>query len=220
MNRTALIPDIFQSSYQLYYVLIKPDGFYAAANPYFFRKFQLNENSISTVHSFETIHPGDHAACATVVEQCIQQPGKSFSVVLRKPIPLSGFTYTKWEFTYINSDEEGFYIQCVGFDISEEIEQKEELAYANTVIDTKQEMLVQMLSNSVDVFILVNRQNEVLYCSPNMEQVLGYTDEDLLGKSGFSVLHPDDMEAATAVFQAELVNPGQNKAVDLRYGLK
>jgi PAS domain S-box-containing protein len=220
MNRTALIPDIFQSSYQLYYVLIKPDGFYAAANPYFFRKFQLNENSISTVHSFETIHPGDHAACATVVEQCIQQPGKSFSVVLRKPIPLSGFTYTKWEFTYINSDEEGFYIQCVGFDISEEIEQKEELAYANTVIDTKQEMLVQMLSNSVDVFILVNRQNEVLYCSPNMEQVLGYTDEDLLGKSGFSVLHPDDMEAATAVFQAELVNPGQNKAVDLRFRKK
>lgn len=220
MNKTALIPDIFQTSNQLYYVLIKPDGYYAVANPYFFQKFQLSESNISTVHSFESIHPGDHEACAATVERCMQEPGKSFSVVLRKPIPLSGFTYTKWEFTFIGSVEEEYFIQCVGFDISEEIEQKEELAYANTVIDTKQEMLAQMLSNSVDVFILVNRQNEVLYCSTNMEQMLGYTDEELFGKSGFSFLHPDDIEAATAVFQAELLNPGQSSAVDLRFRKK
>ncbi len=220
MNKTALIPEIFQTSHQLYYVLIKPDGYYAVANSYFFQKFQIGEDSISTVHSFETIHPGDHEACAEVVQKCVQQPGKGFSIVLRKPIPLSGFTYTNWEFTYIESVDEGFYIQCIGFDVSQEIVQKEELEQANKVIDTKQEMLAQMLGNSVDVFILVNRENEVLYCSPNIEQVLGYTDEELLGTSGFSVVHPDDIDGAISIFQAELINPGQNMAVDLRFRKK
>ena len=138
MNRTALIPEIFQTSKQLYYVLVKPDGYYAVANPCFFQKFQISESNLSAVHSFETIHPDDHAACAATVEHCIQEPGKSFSVVLRKPISLSGFAYTKWEFTCINAEKDEFYIQCVGFDIYEVIEQKEELVYANNVIDTKQ----------------------------------------------------------------------------------
>lgn len=220
MNTASLIPDIFKTSHQLYYVLIRPDGYYAAGNSYFFQKFQISENSISTVHSLDTIHPDDHAACAAVVEKCIQQPGESFSVILRKPVPQIGFAYSKWEFTSINPAEGEFYIQCVGFDITEAIAQKEELERANTVINTKQEMLVQMLGNSVDVFILVNRQNEVLYCSPNIEQMLGYKGEELLGKNGFGLLHPDEMDAALAVFEAELLAPGMNKAVDLRFRKK
>lgn len=220
MNKTALIPEIFQTSHQLYYVLIKPDGYYAVANPYFFQKFQLTEDSLATVHSFETIHPEDHAACIAVVEQCMQQRGKSFDVVLRKPVPLSGFIYTNWEFTYIDSVDEGFYIQCIGFDISLEIVQKEELEQANKVIDTKQEMMAQMFGHSVDVFILVSKENEVLFCSPNIEQVLGYKNDELLGTNGFSLVHPDDIEGAISIFQAELVNPGQNTSVDLRFRKK
>ncbi|RXK59675.1 PAS domain S-box protein [Lacibacter luteus] len=219
MNRIAQIPAIFQESRQLYYVLIGLDGYYAAVNSCFAEKFQLSQGLISTIHAFETIHPADHADCSAVIENCTQHPGKTFPIVLRKFIPLSGFIYTKWEFTCINSDNEQ-QIQCIGFDFSGHIEKTNEFAVVHSATDGKKEMLAHMLSNSVDVFILVNRENEILYCSPNIEQVLGYNDEELLGKSGFEMLHPDDIPSALAIFEAELLNPGKNKSVDLRFRKK
>lgn len=220
MNSAELIPELFQYSQQLYYVHIGLNGYYQTANTYFLQKFHFTESNISSVHSLETIHPSDHAACVAVVEQCMQQPGRSFSVELRKPVFVNVYTTTKWEFTYVQPLQAAGYIQCVGFDISEQVQQAEELKQANTIIDSRQEMLAQMLGNSVDVFILVNRQNEVLYCSPNIETVLGYNDEELLGKNGFALVHPDDMPSAFAIFEAELLNPGSNKSIDLRFKRK
>ena len=216
MHTITSIPQLFQTSHHLYYVLIRPDGYYAAANACFCERFQLTEQTISTTHSFETIHPDDHADCSAVVEQCMQHPGKSYPITFRKPLSVGVFTYTKWEFTYNHSEEEGGFLQCVGFDVSEEITQKTELENAHTIINNKQEMLVQMLSNCADVFILVNEQNKVFYCSSNIVQMLGFTEEEIVGKTGIELVAEEDKEYALAVFEAELLASGQNNSIDLR----
>ncbi|TWI83351.1 PAS domain S-box-containing protein [Lacibacter cauensis] len=217
MNSAELIPDIFQNSRQLYYVLIGMDGYYCAANDYFLERFTTPDTVLVKLHSFESVHPADHTLTAAVVEQCIQQPGRSFPIEVRKPSALGNYIYTKWEFTYIKAVDGVAYIQCIGFDSTENANKTRQLAEANVLIDTKQEMLVQMLSNSVDVFILVDAENTVTYCSANIEQVLGYNEKELLGTNGFALVHPEDLMTAKTVFEAELLNPGKNAAVDIRF---
>ena len=137
MHTSASIPQLFQTSHQIYFVLIKADGYYAVANSCFLERFGVEESQLSSIHSFETIHPDDHASCTEIVGQCMQQPGKSFLITLRKPVPSGSYAYTKWEFTSVNVEEVGHCIQCLGFDISEEIIQRQELKHAHTLINKK-----------------------------------------------------------------------------------
>src|SRR5688572_9638315 len=117
MNSIALIPESFELSQQLYYVLVKPDGYYAGGNPHFFNRFGLNEEKIAGIHSLQTIHPDDHAAYTAAVKSCLQEPGLAVSVDLRKAKGKDNYISTKWEFSCVEANNgEEYYIQCTGFD--------------------------------------------------------------------------------------------------------
>lgn len=216
MNILTNIPQLFQTSHQLYYVLINADGYYTVANSCFLKRFGIEESELSKIHSFETIHPDDHAACAEIVGACMQEPGKSFPITFRKPIASGLFAYTKWEFTCVNMEGLGLCIRCVGFDISEEVIQRQELKLAHQLIKNKQEMLVQMLGNSTDVFILVNEENKIFYCSANIGALLGFSEDEIVGKTGIQLVDAEDKAEALEIFEAELKAPGKNNSIDLR----
>ena len=81
-------------------------------------------------------------------------------------------------------------------------------------------MYEQLLSNGVDVFFLTNEMNEITYCSSNITKVFGYSTEELIGKNGFALVHPDDLETAINAFEGEMQNPDQNRSVDIRFRKK
>lgn len=61
----------------------------------------------------------DHDKMIETTQACLDEPGKPFQVVLRKPAQDGGIRWTLWEFVTINNaagnvDE----IQCIGFDIT------------------------------------------------------------------------------------------------------
>src|SRR5690349_24426846 len=115
MNSIALIPESFELSQQLYYVLVKPDGYYAGGNPYFIKRFGLTEEKITTIHSLETIHPDDHTAYAAAIKACSKEPGKVVPVHLRKSAGKDKYVSTRWEFSCIEGNSAtDYYIQCIG----------------------------------------------------------------------------------------------------------
>jgi PAS domain S-box-containing protein len=206
MNSIAFIPESFEISQQLYYVLVRPDGYYAGANPYYLNCFGLDEEKITTIHSLEIIHPDDHLAYSTALKTSVQKAGVAISVEIRKVTAEGNYISTKWEISY-NGEEN--YIQCIGFETSQ--------ANGSPIdITSKEEMLEQLLSNSVDVFFLTDENNNVSYCSPNVTKVMGYEPSELLGLNGFSFVHPDDLELAVTTFKMEIDNPDQNNSIDLR----
>ncbi|MFX5751854.1 PAS domain S-box protein, partial [Acinetobacter baumannii] len=48
---------------------------------------------------------------------------------------------------------------------------------------------------------VLDSQGVFIYISPTVENVLGYKDTDLIGKSTFDFIHPDDRSIAYEVFQ-------------------
>jgi PAS domain S-box-containing protein len=218
MNSIALIPESFELSQHLYFVLIKPDGYYIAANPHFLDQFGLDEIRIAGTPSLAAFHSGDHIAFSNAVNTCINEPGVAVSVDLRITNGNGKYVLTRWELSCIETNnEEEYYIQGIGFDV---VQTDTTDITSFTAITNKEEMLEQLLSNSVDVFFLTDENNNVTYCSPNVTKVLGYDSLELIGTNGFSFVHPDDLKLAAQAFQQEIENPDQNRSVDIRFRKK
>jgi PAS domain S-box-containing protein len=221
LTQTSAIPECFLHSQRFYYTQIGMDGKYVTANPYFLSTFGVTEEVLVQRIAIDTIHYDDRDLCAKTCEQCMLQPGKPFSVTLRKATGHSGFLKICWEFMFIAATEmEEACFQCIGLDVDVIAAAKQEGQYQRHMIGDDAASVVAILSNSVDVILLIDENGIISFCSPNIEKEMGYSPGELMGRSGFEFVHPDDMMQAVKAFADELKNPGDNSSVDLRFKRK
>lgn len=85
-----------------------------------FRWMYPTREAMLGADSLESILPEDHAATHEVVARCMENPGATFQVELRKPKRNGGSFWTLWEFMAV-TDSTGAVsaIQCIGIDIDE-----------------------------------------------------------------------------------------------------
>ena len=101
-------------------------------------------------------------------------------------------------------------VLSMGIDISERRQAEEALRKS-------EEQYRRLLANLPDVTWTVDGTGRITYISRNIEEVLGYSPEDVLGgELGLRLarIHPDDIEAATRSYQA-LFN--ENRIFDVEY---
>lgn len=65
-----------------------------------------------------------------------------------------------------------------------------------------------LIDHSSDVITMLAEDGRILYISPSIHRVLGYTAEELMGESGFREIHPEDLESATRALQTAIGSPG------------
>ncbi|HLI92102.1 MAG TPA: PAS domain-containing protein, partial [Puia sp.] len=140
LNEKKFLASILQSQTN-YVIRINRSGHFTYANPAFLKTFGYTEQEVQNILFYTTIFPKDLARCQQVAEQCWNNPGKVFRLVIRKPIGHTRqFLWTEWEFLAL-ADENGRIeeIQGIGSDISEKLQMeqgKEEairtLSYAMT----------------------------------------------------------------------------------------
>ena len=74
-----------------------------------------------------------------------------------------------------------------------------------------------LIENVLDIVTVVDVKGTILYESPSIFRILGYSPDELIGKSAFSYLHPLDMPGALKMFSAALVKPSQPHQVRIRF---
>src|SRR5438046_10116139 len=62
-----------------------------------------------------------------------------------------------------------------------------------------------LVENSLDIISLVNADGRIIYISPSVKRLTGFTEKEMIGKSGFDLIHPDDVKGGKK-FQLSLVN--------------
>jgi PAS domain S-box-containing protein len=220
LTQTSAIPECFVLSAQFYYTIIGMNGRYIAGNPHFLKTFGFSETTLQEKNGLDSIHPDDHEACKAASIECIQDPGKAVVVTLRKPAQ-SKYALTKWEFLFVpETNEDEAYIQCIGYDISNEIKGNDWIAQYRQKKNAGIEVIETLLSNSVDVIFLTDASGIIIFCSPNIKEEMGYEPSDLIGKSGFEFVHPEDFGTAINAFENEIKNPDRNNSVDIRFKAK
>lgn len=84
-------------------------------------------------------------------------------------------------------------IYGVGIDISERKKAEEQLFLS-------EKRFKSLVQNGADLIAILSLGGDFQYVSPNYRTILGYSEEELLGKNGFDYFHPDDVEVVKPQF--------------------
>ena len=103
-------------------VCIDVQGYYCYANNAFYKRFKKSGSSVISKHSLEDIHPDDHGLVIEIVERCWKNVHIAQEIVVRKPTPTGDYIYTKWDFIAMMNENGEPYIMCIGFEITNFIE--------------------------------------------------------------------------------------------------
>jgi PAS domain S-box-containing protein len=68
-----------------------------------------------------------------------------------------------------------------------------------------------LVQNSSDVITVVDAEGIIRYVSPAVERVMGYRPEELVGKSVFDHVHPEDLEQGRSAFAGIWSQPGSTR---------
>lgn len=88
---------------------------------------------------------------------------------------------------------------------------------ADRALRQSEERFRALIENSADVISLVDATGSILFETPSVVRVLGYRPDDLVGKSAFSLVHPDDLEIASHAFARLVHDPRELVQVTFRF---
>ncbi|HSB78828.1 MAG TPA: PAS domain S-box protein [Candidatus Methylomirabilis sp.] len=86
--------------------------------------------------------------------------------------------------------------------------QEEEILQKRQELAARERHFRALIENSSDGIVLLNATGVYTYASPSTTRMLGYPPEELVGRSAFEIIHPDDRERAMARTVESLRNPG------------
>jgi PAS domain S-box-containing protein len=73
-----------------------------------------------------------------------------------------------------------------------------------------------LIENSADAISLAGADGRILYVSPCIRQILGYAPEELVGRYGLELVHPDDREGVASAFAELLAGRDRSIIAELR----
>src|SRR2546422_6298269 len=79
---------------------------------------------------------------------------------------------------------------------------------ADAALRESEERFRALVEYSSDAIALVDAQGVTTYTSRTATRLLGYAAEEFVGRGGFDLLHPDDVERARHLFEELLAQPG------------
>jgi PAS domain S-box-containing protein len=65
-----------------------------------------------------------------------------------------------------------------------------------------------LVEHGEDVILLTTKEGKVIYVSPGIERLTGFSIKDLMGRNIVMIMHPDYINASKDVFKRLLQNPG------------
>ncbi len=74
-----------------------------------------------------------------------------------------------------------------------------------------------MLENSSDAIIVINEKGQILYASPAIERVIGYTPDEFKKMNVWEKIHEDEVKMLEKMVGSLLQSPGKSQAILHRY---
>jgi PAS domain S-box-containing protein len=76
--------------------------------------------------------------------------------------------------------------------------------------------LEKVVQHATDMIAVVDVEGNVVFVSGSIEEVLGYTPDELYERDAFELIHPDDRAAVTAHFEERLTDPDHPTGIEHR----
>src|SRR5215203_684250 len=68
------------------------------------------------------------------------------------------------------------------------------------ILGESEQRFRSLVQNISDIIAVLDAEGDICYESPSVERLLGYSPEDLVGRSAFDYVHPDDLQRLRSIF--------------------
>src|ERR1041385_1971329 len=91
---------------------------------------------------------------------------------------------------------------------------------AETELIRREKYFRTLTENSSDVLTILSPQGMFQYNSPSVKHVLGYEPQELVGRSPFDFVHPEELAGVLQAFEQTLKNPADTVTHQFRFRRK
>jgi PAS domain S-box-containing protein len=95
-------------------------------------------------------------------------------------------------------------LSAIGSQIGQFIRRKR----AEQAVQASEKRFRALIEHAYDIVLLLSAQGTILYASPSVERVLGYAPEELLGRDGYDLVHPDHRQSSVKRFSRSVQEAG------------
>ncbi|HEX6369392.1 MAG TPA: PAS domain S-box protein [Longimicrobium sp.] len=112
-------------------------------------------------------------------------------------------------------DENGEVLRIIGYslDITERVRIAE-------VLRQSEEHFRALIENAHDITCILDPLGVMTYQSPSLARLLGWEPDEMLGRSTWQFIHPDDVARVVSTMSAILAEPGSSRRVEYRFQRK
>jgi PAS domain S-box-containing protein len=137
----------------------------------------------------------------TEFEETIRAPDGGPMHVIRRSLPVL--------------DENGEVLRIIGYsvDITERVRIAE-------VLRQSEEHFRALIENAHDITCILSPLGVMTYQSPSLARLLGWESDEMLGRSAWQFIHPDDVSRVVQTMSGILAEPGTSRTVEYRFQRK
>jgi PAS domain S-box-containing protein len=87
---------------------------------------------------------------------------------------------------------------------------------AEQALRESEERFRTLVENSSDALLLVDAQGRIRYMAPSSARHFGWTPDEVVGRSLFDVVHPEDRDPIAGAMSGPLAGAGESTTVEIR----
>ena len=88
---------------------------------------------------------------------------------------------------------------------------------AEVALRKSEQRFRSVVENASDLVSLLDTEGMILYQSPAVERTYGYAQDELVGRSAFELVHPDDAPAVMSRLADLVAHPGESRSAEFRF---
>jgi PAS domain S-box-containing protein len=159
---------------------------------------------------FELVHPDDLAAGLAAITAAVAEPGTTRSAEYRF---LHRDGSWRWLETFGRTLMPDTAAQGLVFNTRDITDRRE----AEDALRRSEGHFRRLIDNAQDNIVIVDQTGIMTYQSPSSIRMTGYRPEELVGKSAFAFIHPDDAEPTAQELNRAFANPGYTGHAEYRF---
>jgi two-component system, cell cycle sensor histidine kinase and response regulator CckA len=87
---------------------------------------------------------------------------------------------------------------------------------AEVALRASEERFRALVENSSDALLLIDAQGRIQYMAPSSARHFGWTPDEVIGRSLFDVIHPEDRDQIAGAMSGPLADAGESTTVEIR----
>ena len=158
---------------------------------------------------FTFLHPDDQESMKRALVDLLENPGGSLRADYRHRSKDGKWVHLEAAGTNYLDDP---HIRGIVLNIRDITDRKQ----AEESLQRSRNHLDKLVRNSNDILLIMDEHGKELYISETVEQITGYSPEELIGSCCFDYLHPEDTCRIAETIKAGIENPGKAMRVEYR----